>query len=52
MILDSDTEAFGGHGRLNPDQEHDTLANASQSTDRSFLSIYIPNRTVIVLRKI
>jgi len=52
MILDSDAEAFGGHGRLDADQEHATLANASQSTDRSFLSLYIPNRTVVVLRTV
>jgi 1,4-alpha-glucan branching enzyme len=52
MILDSDAKDFGGHGRLDPDQEHVAPVNTSPSTDRSFLSLYLPNRTVIVLRKI
>ena len=52
MILDSDAKDFGGHGRLDPDQEHVAPVNASPSTGRSFLSLYLPNRTVIVLRKI
>jgi len=49
MILDSDAEAFGGHGRLYPSQKHVALANTSPSTDRLFLSLYLPSRTVIVL---
>ena len=52
MILESDTEKFGGHGRLVPDQDHITLTNTSRSTERSFLSLYLPNRTAIALRRI
>jgi 1,4-alpha-glucan branching enzyme len=51
MLLDSDADAFGGHGRLAPDQEQVAPANASSSTDRSCLRLYLPNRTVIVLGK-
>ena len=50
MILDSDAQEFGGHGRLTPDQEHITLLDSSQPVGQSTLSLYLPNRTAIVLR--
>ena len=51
MIIDSDAKEFGGHGRLVPGQEDITLPDSSQLTDRSVLSVYIPNRTAIVLQE-
>lgn len=50
MLLDSDATAFGGHGRLVPDQVHFTLAG-TEDTSRSCLSLYLPSRTAIVLKK-
>jgi len=50
MILDSDAKEFGGHGRLVPNQEHFTLTSSSPPVGSSLPSIYIPNRTVIVLQ--
>lgn len=50
MILDSDVKKFGGHGRLAPDQEHITLMDSSQPVGQSVLSVYLPNRTAIVLK--
>jgi 1,4-alpha-glucan branching enzyme len=50
MILDSDATEFGGHGRLIPNPEHTTLTSSSQSAGQASISIYIPNRTVIVLQ--
>lgn len=44
IILDSDSEVFGGHGRLNPDQ---TYRNLNQK-----LKIYLPNRTALIFKKI
>ena len=52
MIPDSDAKEFGGHGRLVPNQEHFTLTSSSPPAGPSLLSIYIPNRTVIVLKPI
>jgi 1,4-alpha-glucan branching enzyme len=47
MIFSSDDEAYGGHGRLAPDQEHFTLPK----NGKHFTSLYLPSRTVLVLQK-
>ena len=41
MVLDSDSKKYGGHGRLTPDQTHHS---------NNYLSLYLPTRTVIVLK--
>jgi 1,4-alpha-glucan branching enzyme len=50
MILDSDAKEFGGHGRLVLNQEHITLLDSSRPAGQSHLSLYLPNRTAIVLQ--
>jgi 1,4-alpha-glucan branching enzyme len=51
LIFDSDAAGFGGHGRLTPDQVHFTLPESlGAGALRHRLSLYIPNRTVQVLR--
>jgi 1,4-alpha-glucan branching enzyme len=53
LIFDSDAHAFGGHGRLRPDQEHLTLTDSQDpSGAREFLHLYIPSRTAQVLLKV
>jgi 1,4-alpha-glucan branching enzyme len=52
MILDSDARHFGGHGRLVPGQEHFALQNESGPAEPPRLSIYIPNRSALVLQQI
>ena len=52
MIFTSDAPEYGGHSRLVPDQYHQTLHDTSKGYDRNFLSLYIPNRTAIVLQKV
>lgn len=50
MIFHTDDTAFGGHGRLNRDQQHFTLfEKADGYAGRNRLSLYIPNRTALVL---
>jgi len=49
MILDSDAPAYGGHGRLCPDQRHFTTVEKSGETVRHRLSLYLPTRTALVL---
>jgi len=51
MVLDSDARRFGGHGRLDPDQVHVTLKVTSGGHERNCLSLYMPTRTGIVLRR-
>jgi hypothetical protein len=52
MILDTDDCAFGGHGRLAPEQAHFTLADeAGPSGSPPRLSLYLPSRTALVLSK-
>jgi len=46
MLLTSDAAQYGGHGRLTADQQHLTL----QEKDTNYLSLYLPNRTAIVLQ--
>ncbi len=45
IILNSDELEFGGHGRIDSTVEHHTIKE-----DR--LSIYLPNRTALVLKKV
>ena len=47
MVLNSDDGDYGGHGRLTPDQVHFTLKKEAK---RHYLSLYLPNRTAVVLR--
>ena len=47
-ILDSDSPDYGGHGRLLAQQEHFTLFEGT--TNRNTLSLYLPSRTVLVLK--
>ncbi len=50
LLLDSDAQRFCGHGRLIPDQVHETHAAGDGATPR--LLLYLPTRTAIVLRRI
>jgi len=47
MVLNSDDADYGGHGRLTPGQVHLTLKKEVKS---HYLSLYLPNRTAVVLR--
>lgn len=50
LIMDSDAENYGGHGRLEPDQVHFTQPEGKVPRVRHFLSLYLPTRTALVLR--
>lgn len=50
MTFDSDSREYGGHGRLNPGQEHHTLSDKAKNSTRRFISLYLPTRTGIVLK--
>jgi 1,4-alpha-glucan branching enzyme len=50
MILNSDAPAYGGHGRLATEHEHFTLVEKENGGDKHFLSLYLPNRTAVVLK--
>jgi len=52
MVFNSDAPEYGGHSRLIPDQCHLTLGNLSKQQNRNMLSLYIPNRTALVLKQI
>jgi 1,4-alpha-glucan branching enzyme len=52
MIFNSDAPEYGGHSRLIQDQYHLTLHDTSRESDRNLLSLYIPNRTAIVLQQV
>jgi 1,4-alpha-glucan branching enzyme len=51
LILDSDRPDYGGHGRLAADQDHFTLFEAAEGGGRNLLSLYLPVRTAIVLKR-
>jgi len=46
MILNSDDRSYGGHGRLTPNQTHDTIDEKGKG---DYLSLYLPARTAVVL---
>ena len=50
MLLTSDADAYGGHGRLTADQEHLTLAEKNKDAGKHHLSLYIPSRSAIILQ--
>ncbi len=47
LILDSDAEVYGGHGRLAPDQLFFTMRDGSWE----YISLYLPTRTALVLNR-
>jgi 1,4-alpha-glucan branching enzyme len=51
MVLDSDQTQFGGQGRLKKGQVHFTCFDPIKSGKRNLLSLYLPTRTAIVLKK-
>ncbi len=52
LILDSDAEKFGGQGRLAPDQNYLTLPTRDGNRLRHEIKLYLPTRTVLVLKKV
>jgi 1,4-alpha-glucan branching enzyme len=52
MILNSDTARYGGHRRLQPDQEHLTGFEVVANHKRHFISLYLPARTAQVFQRI
>jgi 1,4-alpha-glucan branching enzyme len=51
LVLDSDAERFGGHGRLAADQVYFTIPPPLGTDTPPTLQVYIPCRTALVLRK-
>ena len=49
MIFNSDDKAYGGHGRLAPNQIHRTIHKKNKGDKKHFLSLYIPTRTALIL---
>jgi 1,4-alpha-glucan branching enzyme len=50
IILNSDDAKFGGHGRIDTSIEYETTP--AQDEKSGFLSLYLTNRTCLVLKKI
>lgn len=50
VILDSDAKCYGGVGRLQPSEQHLTLSQSNGVRRSSYLSLYLPTRTALVLR--
>ena len=51
LILCSDDSAYGGHDRVEKNQEHFTLYDANRAISSDYLSLYLPSRTALVLKK-
>jgi 1,4-alpha-glucan branching enzyme len=51
LTLDTDALQFGGHGRLTPDQRHDTLEDGTSAWGAR-LVLYLQSRTALVLQPI
>jgi len=49
MVLNTDDHPFGGHGRLAPQQVHQSGAAPDGVSDRHRVRLYIPNRCALVL---
>ncbi len=51
LILNSDRVNFGGKNRLKNDQTYFTLSDKEKYGQRNLLSLYLPTRTAVVLKK-
>ena len=51
LVLDSDAPDFGGFGRVAPGQHFQAREVVSGCVKRHFLDVYVPARTVLVLRQ-
>jgi 1,4-alpha-glucan branching enzyme len=49
MILDSDAPKYGGHGRLDNQQDHFTIVNNTEGKSQNMLSLYLPTRSAFIL---
>jgi 1,4-alpha-glucan branching enzyme len=49
-VLNSDDPKYGGHGRINPEQEYFTIPEKMPGHFRHYISLYLPTRTALVLR--
>lgn len=49
LILDSDRKSFGGHGRLKHPQNYFSKTGKKNSNHESFINVYLPTRTALVL---
>jgi len=52
LVLDTDAGVYGGHGRLEPDQIHFTQPEGQGPAACHRLSLYLPTRTALVLRRL
>lgn len=51
LVMNSDDELYGGHGRLAPQQAHETVGWVSSRAVSAELRLYLPTRTVLVLER-
>jgi len=52
IVLDSDAAIYGGHGRVAEDQFHFTIGDNKNESMKDYLSLYLPNRTALVLKPV
>lgn len=52
LVIDTDSGSFGGHGRIAANQHYFTIAEKCKKNIHNRLSIYLPSRTAMVLKKI
>lgn len=51
LVLDSDDPAYGGYGRIDPKVTYSTFTKEGGG-DQTYMRIYNPNRSALVLRKL
>ena len=49
MVLDCDSQKYGGHGRLDPQQTHFTMVDNTTGRTQNMLSLYLPARSAFVI---
>ncbi len=52
IALNSDNKRFGGHGRVDDQQQHATLTPSHPGQPPHRLSLYLPSRTALVLERL
>jgi 1,4-alpha-glucan branching enzyme len=52
IVLDSDAQAYGGHGRVDPLQHYFTLPQETVGASSEQILFYLPTRTALVLEQV
>ncbi|MBF0226151.1 MAG: alpha amylase C-terminal domain-containing protein [Desulfobacterales bacterium] len=52
ILINTDDRKYGGHGRIDNEQDYFTMFIKREDTINNYISLYLPNRTALVLERV